>query len=82
MDKVKEGLSSLMHDIWAVWMKSVLDRGTDVGAGVVMLEKELVEKWRRQIRTPYKKLKKFEKDKDRTVADKIKTFIGENDASI
>ena len=60
-----EQLASLEHDQWTHWTKHMLDN----------LTPENIERWRRQIETPYHKLSEKEKAKDRVWARKILEII-------
>lgn len=58
---IREELSSLIHDQWVHWTTYMLNNMTP----------ENVERWSRQIKTPYEALSEKEKDSDREWADKF-----------
>lgn len=70
-DKQREALADISHDIWVHWMRwqfSVCTRNDD---GSLTIPADKVERWQRQIDTPYAELSEREKDSDREQADKI-----------
>ena len=56
-----EKLAALEHDQWAHWTAYMLNNLTD----------ENINRWKRQIKTPYKELSEDEKEKDRVWARKV-----------
>ena len=60
-----EQLAAIEHDRWAHWQRYVHDHGQLQPDGSVILPANLVERWERQIRTPYDDLADSEKDSDR-----------------
>jgi hypothetical protein len=62
---IREQLAELEHQQWAHWTRYLLDN----------LTPENIERWRRQIDTPYSKLSEAEKDSDRNWADKVLRII-------
>jgi predicted RNase H-like nuclease len=56
-----EKLAELEHTQWQSWMKYMLRN----------LTPENIEKWKRQIKTPYKELTELEKESDRKWAQKV-----------
>ena len=78
---MREELAALMHEVWAHWMKYLFEqceRGFDGwGDGSAVIPEGLVERWKRQINTPYDELSEKEKDSDRHQADKVLALTGE-----
>lgn len=77
---LRELLASRLHGIWAHWNSYMLSKcynglartpGNSNLQNVTIIPKELVERWQRQIETPYDKLSEPEKESDRHQADKI-----------
>lgn len=66
--RLREKLAELEHEQWAHWTGYMLDNLTD----------ENIERWRRQIDTPYVELSKQEKKSDRVWADKVIELIAED----
>jgi len=85
---LRETLAEVQHEIWAHWMRyqlSVCMRGGnitldgDVVAGpVVVIPRDKVERWERQLATPYEELSEKEKYSDREQADKILEVLGKH----
>ena len=57
---MRERAAALEHEQWSHWTAYMLDN----------LTPENIERWRRQIKTPYSELSEKEKDSDRKWADK------------
>lgn len=83
----EELLADKQHEIWAHWMKyqfskcqphkiSSLNTRTkeyeDIETGGLVIPKDLVERWKRQMETPYSKLTDKEKESDR---EQVRKFI-------
>ncbi|MHA1344252.1 MAG: hypothetical protein ACTSQG_09710 [Promethearchaeota archaeon] len=64
---LKEKLADLEHYQWATWAEYMIDNWT----------KENIEKWKRQLRTPYEDLSEKEKNSDREWADKVLKIFNE-----
>ena len=69
-DKGREILADVSHEIWASWMKWQLEICDKYQDGA-LIPAGLVERWTRQINTPYKELIVQEQNSDREQADKI-----------
>lgn len=76
-----EHLSSYQHEIWAHWMnymfskcykQTIFENDAHFETGNLIIPKELIEKWQRQIDTPYSELTEIEKKSDR---DQVLKFI-------
>jgi hypothetical protein len=61
----REKLAELEHQQWAHWTQYMLDN----------LTPENIERWRKQIETPYAELSESEKLSDRQWADKVIKLI-------
>ena len=64
-DELRERLADVQHAIWAHWTRwqfSVCQRNED---GSLTIPAPLVERWTRQMDTPYADLSEREKDSDR-----------------
>ena len=62
---LRERLAALEHEQWAHWTRHLLDH----------LTPENLERWRRQIATPYDQLSEPEKQRDREWADRVLEVI-------
>ena len=57
--------ADLEHDRWARWQKYMFSKGIIMNCGDMVIPKAFVERWSRQINTPYKNLSEEEKESDR-----------------
>lgn len=72
---LKDKIASLCHDQWTHWIVSLLGKGIPNADGTLTVPKDTIDRWRRQMNTPYDQLSKKEKDLDIIEADKfIKAF--------
>lgn len=79
----REKLAALQHSIWSHWMQWLfkVSKGSiniEGESGEVIIPEELVQRWKRQMNTPYSELSGKEKDSDREQADKIFKLFSEN----
>jgi len=68
MNELIERLAELEHDQWAHWTEYMLDNMTP----------ENIERWKRQIATPYSELSDKEKESDRSWAYKAAKIMCEH----
>jgi hypothetical protein len=68
---LRERLAALEHEQWAHWTRHLLGN----------LTPENIERWRRQIDTPYDQLSEAEKDSDREWADRVLGLIEAHERS-
>ena len=74
--ETREELSNYSHEAWSSWVVSIIDRyGND--DGTVTIPKGKIDRWKFLMKTPYDKLSKVEKDKDREEADEIIDVVEE-----
>lgn len=84
-NELRERLADLSHQIWADWMRyqfskcSNMDILSALPPGHLIIPPWAVERWARQINTPYTGLSEQEKDSDREQADKILRVIKHDD---
>lgn len=66
-------LASIQHDIWSHWMEyffskcteqEIFDNGKHFKTGNLVINKDLVKRWKRQMKTPYNELSETEKQSD------------------
>lgn len=69
--KQLEELASLCHAQWSGWMSHLFSIGEPQKNGAWMMPKSFVERWQRQMKTPYSNLSDSEKESDRKEADKF-----------
>lgn len=74
---LREALAAESHKIWASWMEYLFKVCPINENGEAVISAYSVERWHRQIATPYSELSEKEKDSDREQADKILKVISE-----
>lgn len=77
-----EKLSEYAHDEqWSGWMKYLFSKCYETACGTTCIPGWAVERWKRQINTPYSKLPEKEKESDRKeargVLSKIQNYTDE-----
>lgn len=77
----KDKIASLCHDQWSHWIVSLLGKGTPNADGTLTVPKDVIDRWRRQMNTPYDLLSDTEKDLDKVEADKFLKVIAEKSSS-
>lgn len=79
-DELREALAAYAHEAWAHWMRYLFskcingpaDSKTPIGGTrPQVIPVASVERWQRQMDTPYAELSEAEKESDREQADKI-----------
>ena len=70
---MREELSDNIHESWSRWMKYLFSKCRKFSSetGEWIMPKWSVDRWMRQMETPYSDLPEEEKDTDRAEADKI-----------
>jgi uncharacterized protein with von Willebrand factor type A (vWA) domain len=67
----REKLAAAVHESWSGWMDHLF-RQCETGPNEsVIIPKHFVQRWHRQLNTPYAELTEPEKDSDREQADRI-----------
>jgi len=75
---LREQLSNLSHEIWSHWMRYMFSRcQPNEEEGTLTIPAWAVQRWGRQLDTPYNELTEEEKNSDREQADKITKLLGE-----
>ena len=72
---VREGLAAYAHEAWSGWMRYLFEKSQDNNDGTVTIPAWAVERWRRQMNTPYADLPEGEKSSDRNEAEKMLTIV-------
>ena len=72
---MREKLAELCHNQWSDWMEYLFSKGTFNEDGTWTMPKEFVDRWRRQMNTPYEGLYEPEQESDRKEADKFIDII-------
>lgn len=65
VEALVEELAALEHQRWARWQRYMHEKGKVQPDGSLLIDKELVSRWERQIGTPYSGLSEREKESDR-----------------
>ena len=71
MDTLRKQLADQQHAIWAHWMRDMFTCGSFSANGSWTMPAEKVERWQRQMDTPYSDLSEKERESDRHQADKV-----------
>jgi len=82
MNVLREHLAKYAHNAWSGWMKYMFMKGefskSDDGTVLWDMPSWAVDRWQRQMNTPYDDLPEPEKKSDRDEADKIMTILKES----
>lgn len=65
LDDLVDELASIEHERWAHWQRYMHEKAIRQKDGSLLIPHDLVDKWERQISTPFDKLSDDEKDSDR-----------------
>lgn len=78
---LREKLAELERSIYNHWLSYMLSPacGTFNPDGSFTINAEKVERWRRQMNTPYDQLTEKEKNSDREQAEKVIDVLAQND---
>jgi hypothetical protein len=74
-DEVREALAEYAHEAWSGWMKYLFQKGKHQEDGTFSMPQWAVERWQRQMNTPYAELPEEEKKSDREEADKMLAIV-------
>ena len=75
-NELVEELAKVEHARWAHWQKYVHTQCEQLEDGRLAIPAHLVERWERQIETPYEQLSDEEKKSDREQVAKVLPVIG------
>ena len=73
--ELMEKLADAEHNGWAHWQKYLHSKCVANEDGSLTIPAELVERWTRQINTPYSELTEKEKESDRNQVRLIERYI-------
>lgn len=76
-----ERLADREHERWSRWMRYLFSCGASKADGSFRLNESTVERWKRQMNTPYSQLTEAEKESDRKEAREILETLGRSDGS-
>lgn len=67
-DALLEQLADLAHQSWSEWMRYLFENGVQEDDGCFAIPPGKVERWRRQMHTPYADLPEHEQENNREEA--------------
>lgn len=70
-DGMIQRLADQQHEIWSHWMRYLFSCCAPAGDGSMLIPVEKVERWQRQMQTPYGSLSEYEQGSDINQAMKI-----------
>jgi hypothetical protein len=70
-----EPLAAIEHERWAHWQRYLHSQCSKNNDGSLTIPRELVERWERQLNTPYHNLSKKEQDSDKEQVRQYLDFI-------
>ena len=82
MSEIREKLANLCHEQWSGWMQYLFSKCEKNVDGTMTMPQWAVERWVRQMQTPYADLSGAEQDSDRTEADKFLGLCGSENAAL
>lgn len=71
MSELREQLAAIEHQRWADWQRYMHDQCEPGPDGTLIIPKDKVERWVRQVETVYADLPEEEKDSDRQQVDRV-----------
>ena len=72
----RERIAEYAHLAWCNWMKYLFTKCDEMSDGEMVIPRWAVDRWTRQMNTPYVALPEDEKDSDRKEADRILDIVG------
>lgn len=77
---LREELAAVAHQQWSAWMKYQFEKGYPGLGGSWSMPGQFVDRWKRQMNTPYADLPEAEKVSDREEADLYLAVLRVDDA--
>lgn len=75
LESLLEALATIEHERWAHWQRYMHGKGARQTDGSMLFPAELVDRWERQMATPYWELSEKEKESDREQVRKYLPLI-------
>jgi hypothetical protein len=72
IDGLIDKLAAMEHQRWAHWQRYVHEKSDRQPSGALTIPAELVDRWERQIETPFDQLSEAEKESDR---DQVRNYV-------
>jgi len=82
LGRMIEALASIEHERWAHWQRYVHGKGQLQADGSLLIPADSVQRWERQIATPYTALSEEEKKSDRDQVQRYLSIIAEGLATV
>lgn len=76
-EATREALAAYAHEAWAGWMRYMFSKAELNADGSWTMPAWAVERWQRQMQTPYADLPEREKASDRKEADEMLAILRE-----
>jgi len=75
IDDLVENLAAIEHARWSHWQRYLHGKCLPQSDGSLLIPADLVERWQRQMETPFEKLAEAEKESDRKQVQKYLPII-------
>ncbi|MER8544757.1 hypothetical protein NKH41_03340 [Mesorhizobium sp. M1169] len=72
LNRILDRLAGIEHERWSHWQRYMHDKGTRQPDGSLIIPAALVERWEKQIATPFADLTNVEKESDR---DQVRKYL-------
>lgn len=77
LEGILDQLSQIEHERWSHWQKYMHEKCVPQLDGSLVVPADLVNRWERQIATPYRELSEKEKESDREQVRRYLPFIAQ-----
>jgi hypothetical protein len=72
LNQMLDTLATIEHERWSHWQRYMHSKGELQSDGSLIIPTELVQRWERQIATPFSALTETEKESDR---DQVRSYL-------
>jgi hypothetical protein len=77
LESLVDELAAIEHDRWAHWQRYMHNKAHKQSDGSLVVPADLVDRWQRQIDTPYSELTEKERESDREQVRKYLPLIAQ-----
>jgi hypothetical protein len=77
LDALRETLAATEHERWSHWQRYMHSQGQQQPDGSLLIPAQFVQRWERQMNTPYSLLTEEEKESDREQVAKYLPLIAQ-----